>query len=65
MDLRIGICDDKPEWLEKAGDTVKRCAEQMQKKVEMYFFQNGSEPEMAGMPDYLSDQLLVVRYGRL
>ena len=43
MDLRIGICDDKPEWLEKAGDTVKRCAEQMQKKVEMYFFQNGSE----------------------
>lgn len=38
MDLRIGICDDKPEWLEKAGDTVKRCAEQMQKKVEMYFF---------------------------
>lgn len=32
MDLRIGICDDKPEWLEKAGDTVKRCAEQMQKK---------------------------------
>ena len=43
MDLRIGICDDTPEWREKAGDIIKNCTGQMQKKVELYSFQNGSE----------------------
>ena len=29
MDLRIGICDDAPDWREKTRETVKHCTDQM------------------------------------
>ena len=43
MDLRIGICDDAPDWREKTRETVKHCIEQMANSVEIYSFQNGNE----------------------
>ena len=43
MDLRIGICDDAPDWREKTRETVKHCTDQMANSVEIYSFQNGNE----------------------
>lgn len=43
MDLRIGICDDAPDWREKTRETVKHCTDQMTNSVEIYSFQNGNE----------------------
>ena len=33
MDLRIGICDDAPDWREKTRETVKHCTDQMAKRL--------------------------------
>ncbi len=41
MDLKIGICDDAPDWREKTRETVKHCTDQMANSVEIYSFQNG------------------------
>lgn len=36
MDLRIGICDDAPDWREKTRETVKHCTDQMANSVEIF-----------------------------
>ena len=43
MDLRIGICDDAPDWREKNERNCETCTDQMANSVEIYSFQNGNE----------------------
>ena len=37
MDLRIGICDDAPDWRGQKGEKVKKRKDQTGKNIDSYF----------------------------